>query len=391
MSATGEHRMSAVSRTRPKPIRVLHVLGGMTWGGVETWLLHVLRHIDHERFQVDLLVHTTEPCAHDDEARALGGTIIPCIRPARPRLYAHNFERVMRERGPYDVVHSHVHHYSGYVLRLAWQAGVPVRIAHSHNDTARREASAGLLRRRYLRLMERWIDRYATAGLAASEPAALDLFGPGWRTDRRWSVLHCGLDLASFRATVDPAVVRAELGIPVDAFVVGHVGRFVEQKNHEFLLDIVGELIAREPKTYALLIGDRPLLPEIERRAARMGLGSRIIFACARYDVPRLIQGAMDTFVLPSLFEGLGLVLVEAQTLGLACILSDVVPEEADVVGLLTHRLALAAPATVWATAILDAHASAATITRRAALALVEKSSFNIHASIRQLERMYGN
>jgi len=369
--------------------RVLHVLGGMTWGGVETWLLQVLRHIDRERFDMDFLVHTEEPCVHDAAVRELGSRIIPCPHPSRPLSYARDFRRILRDYGPYDIVHSHVHHYSGYVLYLAHRAGVRSRIAHSHNDTSQREANAGLLRRRYLRTMEQGLVRYATAGLAASEPAARDLFGADWRADPRWRVLHYGLDLCQFQDVVDASAVRAELGIPPDSFVIGHVGRFVEQKNHAFLVDIVAEVAAREPKTRVLLVGDGPLESVIKRRVAQAGLADRVVFAGARHDVPRLMRGAMDVFLLPSLFEGLGLVLVEAQAVGLACVLADVVPEEADLVKPLMRRVSLSQPASLWAEAVLTARDAPRT-TRQDALACVGASSFNIRTGIWQLERVYG-
>ncbi len=174
-----------------RSIRILHVVSGMNRGGIETWLMHILRHIDRDHFQIDFLVHTTQPCAYDNEIRALGSKIIPCLHPSQPWLYAHNFKRILREYGSYDIVHSHVHHFSGYVLRLAQQAGVPTRIAHSHNDTSSLQAKAGLYRQLYLALMKRYIARYATAGLGASHKAVVALFGSVWETDPRWRTLYC--------------------------------------------------------------------------------------------------------------------------------------------------------------------------------------------------------
>jgi glycosyltransferase involved in cell wall biosynthesis len=371
------------------PIRILHVLGGMVRGGVETWLMHILRHIDRDRFHMDFLVHTTQPCAYDDEVRALGSKIIPCMHPWRPWLYARNLKRVLREHGPYDVVHSHVHHYSGFVLRLAQQPSVPVRIAHSHNDTTQLQAEATLLRQGYLTLMKRWISRYATVGLAASRKAAVALFGPVWEADSRWRILHYGIDLTPFRNPVAPAAVRAELGIPAEAFVMGHVGRFVKQKNHAFLVDIAAEVARREPMMRLLLVGDGPLRPTIEQRVAQAGLTNRIVFAGLRSDVPRLMLGAMDVFVLPSLHEGLPVVGLEVQAAGLPFVLSDVVAEELDEVKPLVRRLSLSLPASAWAEAILAVRDAAPAITQPEALHMMEKSSFTIQASVERLEEAY--
>lgn len=370
-------------------IRILHVVGGLNRGGIETWLMHILQHIDRDRFQMDFLVHTTQPGAYDQELRTLGSKIIPCPHPSQPWLYADNFQRLLREYGPYDIIHSHVHHFSGYVLRLAKQAGIPVRIAHSHLDTSSIQAKAGWKKRFYIALMKRWIARYATTGLATSRNAAADLFGTSWKTDPRWQTLYCGIDLKPFQALVDPITVRAEFGIPIDAFVIGHVGRLEQAKNHQFLLDIAAEVIKREPKMRLLLLGDGSLRLDIEQKIIQIGLKDHVILTGARSDVPRLILGAMDVFLFPSLYEGLGLVLIEAQAAGVPCVFSDVVPEEADVIKPLMHRISLSQPAVNWAEVILSARQKKLKIMPTQALSLVEQSQFNIQTSCQELENLY--
>src|SRR5216684_1810019 len=109
-------------------MRILHVLGKLDRGGAETWLVQTLRHIDRSKYQFDFLVHTEEPGAYDDEVRALGARIIPCLSPSNPVRYAHNFLRILKEYDPYDCVHSHLHHFSGLPLTLARSAGIPQRV-----------------------------------------------------------------------------------------------------------------------------------------------------------------------------------------------------------------------------------------------------------------------
>ena len=375
--------------TKQPPIRILHVVGGMNRGGVETWLMHVLRHIDRDRFQMDFLVHTEKPCPYDDEASALGSKIIPCLSPSKPWLYGRNFKRILREYGPYDIVHSHVHHFSGYVLYLAKQAGVPVRIAHSHNDTSAIDAKAGLHRQLYLSLTKWSISWCSTVGLGCSCNAVADLFGAGWKTDIRWQVLHYGVDLKPFYDRVDSTGVRAEFGILADAFAIGHIGRFETQKNHLFLLEIAAEVAKQELKMHLLLIGDGSLRSDIEQKVVQMGLSDRVTFAGNRSDVPRLMLNAVDVFLFPSLHEGLGLVLIEAQAAGLPCIFSDVVPEEADLVRPLLQRISLSKSASIWAEAVMSARSGASAISQRDALAVVEKSPFNIAASVKKLTEVY--
>jgi glycosyltransferase involved in cell wall biosynthesis len=371
-------------------VRILHVVGGMNRGGIETWLMHILRHIDRDRFQMDFLVHTNQPCAYDQEIRTLGSQIIPCpLNRLQPWNYAANFRRILQVYGPYDIIHSHVHHFSGYILRLAHNSGIPIRIAHSHNNTSWVEAKAKWHRRLYLDLMKAWIARYATLGFGCSRQAIADLFDFTGNTHLHRQILYYGIDLTSFQAPVDAVAVRSELGIPKDAFVIGHVGRFDPQKNHVFLLDIAAEVAKREPKMRLLLVGVGSLRSDIEKKIAQLGLSDRVIFAGSRPDVPRLMRGAMDVFVLPSLYEGLGLVLVEAQAAGLSCIFSDVIPEEADVVKPLVKRISLSESASTWAEAVLTAPNNASTLTRIDALNIVEKSAFNIEIGVKKLVKAY--
>ena len=381
--------MSPMTRNDQDPIRILHVVGSMRpGGGVQAWFMRVLRHIDRQRFRMD--VQTIHSDAYDDEIRALGSKIILCPPYRRPWSYARNLKRILGEHGPYNIVHSHIPGHSGYILRLAQRAGVPIRIAHSRIADSPLVAKSGLLRRGYETLMKRWLARYATAGLASSREAAATMFGPAWEADPRyWQILYPATDLTPFRALVDPAAIRAELDIPSDAFVVGHVGRFTEQKNHTFIVDIAAEVAKREPRMRLLLVGDGPLRLAIEQKVAQVGLADRVVLAGLRLDVPRLMLGAMDVFLFPSLFEGLGLVLIEAQAAGLYCVFSDVIPEEASLVKPLVRRLSLLQPPSVWAEEILAARNAEPGITQPEALAFVEQSPFNIRTAVKKLEKFY--
>ena len=373
------------------PTRILHVVGAMGRSGVETWLMHVLHHLDRERFRMDFMVQATKKTAYDDEIQELGSRIFRCSHRRQLVKHDRDFRRILRDQGPYDVIHCHLHYYNGYALRRGRQAGIPIRIAHSHNDFSPAYEGRSVLWKMYANVMRLWISEDATVGLAASREAARSLFGPAWEADSRLRILYYGVDLKPFHdaAEVDPAATRAELGMPADAFVMGHVGRFFEQKNHEFLVDIASEVIKREPTAYLLMVGNGPLRPAIERRVAEAEIGDRVIFAGVRPDVPRLMLGAMDVFVLPSFFEGLPVVGIEAQAAGLPFVLSDVISEEMDVAHPLIHRLSLSQPASVWAETILAAR-NAGLFARQKALRLMEESHFNIDSSSRELERVYG-
>lgn len=378
-----------MGRTAQKPIRVLHVVGGMNRAGTETWLMNLLRNIDREHYYMDFLVHAAQPSEYAEEIEALGSKVIPCLHPTKLWRYARNLMHILKELGPYDVVHSHVHHFTGLPLYLAHRAGVPVRIAHSHSDTSHSDDGAGPARMAYLGLMKHLIRTNATAGLAASRKAAPALYGPDWESDPRWRLLYCGIDLEPFRQETDPARVRAELGIPSDAWVIGHVGRFHEAKNHSFLVEIAFEIAKREPRMRLLLVGDGPLRSQIEQKTAQLELTGKVIFTGVRADVPRLVSGAMDIFVFPSLYEGLGLALVEAQAAGVPCISSDVIPEEANAVSDLVRQMSLSRPPSAWADAVLAMRNMV--LDRSKALKDVERSVFNIETSAHALCDFYIN
>ncbi|SRR6266404_2332990 len=334
-------------------MRILHVLGGLNRGGVETWLVQTLRHIDRTKYQFDFLVHTDQPCPLDAEVRSLGANILPCLSPSDPVGYARNFWRILREMGPYDCVHSHVHRFSGYVLTLARLAGVPVRIAHSHladHETDNRPF--------YQLVMTVLLKMGATAGLGVSEEATRSLFGEKWRIDSRWRVSHLGIDLEPFLSAVDSRQVRAEFGIPERAFVVGHVGRFCPQKNHSFLLDVAKHICGANPEAILVLLGDGPLRKTLEAKARGLGITRNVRFMGVRNDVVRLMKGLMDAFLLPSLYEGFPVVLMEAQAAGLRCFIANTISEETDIFPELITRLSLADSARVWADSVMKVQTS---------------------------------
>jgi glycosyltransferase involved in cell wall biosynthesis len=361
---------------------------GRRGGGAEAWLLEVLRRIDRTRFQSDCLIHTDAREEYHAELESLGCNLLRCVRPVYLWKYPRRFKRLLQEQGPYDIVHGHVL-YQGLVLRLARQAGIPVRLAHSHSDREGFAVDGALLQGSFVRYTNRWVQRDATLGLACGRRAARALFGNGWENDPRWHILHYGLDVSPFGPAVDAAALRSELGLPPDALVVGHVGRFEAQKNHEFLVDIAAALTAREPRAHFLLIGDGPLRPQVEQKVRVLALEKRFTFTGVRSDVPRLMRGAMDVFVLPSRYEGLPLVGIEIQAAGVPAVMTDVITEELDVVPGLIRRVSLTSPAVRWAEGIAEAIAGRPELAQPDALDLVARSRFNIDNCVARLESLY--
>ena len=222
--------------------------------------------------------------------------------------------------------------------------------------------------------------------LAASEKAGKALFPRSQATECPWRVLHYGIDLAPFMLAPDRASVRRELGIPQDVLVIGHVGNLHAQKNHGFLIRTFAELVRRRPQSFLLLIGAGALGTELEEQASALGLHSKIMFAGTRLDVARLLMGAIDVFMFPSLWEGLPLAVIEAQASGLPIVLSDLVSEEADVIPELICRLNPDAGPATWATACLrfkDVRMP------REGYEAVAASHLNIRRSLAALQQVY--
>jgi glycosyltransferase involved in cell wall biosynthesis len=383
--------ITTASPSQNRPIRILQVVGGMPQHGTETWLMNVLRNIDHTRFQIDFLVFDAKPYPYNQEIQSTGSRIIPCLHPTKPWLFARNFRQIFHGQSDnrYDILHSHVNHYSGFILRLAKDAGIPVRIAHSHS--ASDSQSTKLSRKLYLSLTKHWINQYATLGLAASTQAANSLFGQQWLSDKRWQILQCGIDLKPFHSAINANTLRAELGIPHNATVVGHVGRFCPEKNHSFLLDIFAEIAVQNSQAYLLLVGDGPLQPEISQKVKRLNLTGRVILTGARSDVSALMLNVMDIFLFPSISEGLGLVLIEAQAAGLNCLISDAIPAEAELSSQQIQRLSLSIHPRIWAELALETLSRKTSVSHQQALQIVESSLFNIDVSTKRLVEIYQN
>ena len=370
-----------------KRIRVVQVVHGLVVGGIESWLVNVLQRIDRDRFQVDFITSRPEPCYYDDEVRALGAQIHFCPSPRKPWIYGPAFRKIIKQGG-YSVVHAHVDHYSGFVMRLAKSVGVKTRITHSHSNTTRNQAKAGMFRRIYLGSAKRWIRTSATVGLAVSDVAGASLF-PRWGNDDRWDVLHCGINTAGFHHPVDRSALRQHYGIPEDAFVFGHIGGFREPKNHRFLVEIAAALKKRDPSIRMLLVGDGPLRPEIEAQVRGAGVEEQVVFTGIVRDVTTVLRGAMDAFVFPSLWEGAPLAVLEAQATGIPTLMSTAVTNEIAHIPSLVQQKSLDDSADDWADALMTMAQRPREFTPAEALARIEASRFNVDNAVRKLEALY--
>lgn len=326
-------------------IRVLHVVTYMGRGGLETMIMNYYRHMDRSRVQFDFLVHRDFRADYDDEIEALGGKThrLPRLVPWG-KGYLRALDAFFDAHPEYRIVHVHQDCLSAVALKAAKEHGVPVRIAHSHNSSQDRNL-------RYLIKLwyKRKIPKYATHLFACGKDAGDWMFGGA-----DYTIVNNAIDAACYAYDRERAAdMRRRMGIPQEALVLGHVGRFSKVKNHAFLIDIFDRISKARGDAYLLLVGDGGLRAVMEEKVRSLGLGERVVFAGVRDDVPELLQ-AMDVFVFPSLYEGLPVSLVEAQAAGLPCLISDGIPDACILTDLI-EKVSLREKAEAWAEKALAA------------------------------------
>ncbi|ARA87300.1 glycosyltransferase family 1 protein [Bacillus paralicheniformis] len=372
-----------------RPERVLHIVSGMNRGGAETMIMNIYRHTDRRHIQFDFISHREETCDYDPEIITRGGRVfyVPSIGRSGPLAYIKNIRRILVEKGPYAAVHAHTDFQTGFAALAAKLAGVPVRVCHSHNTAWK--PNPRFWDTWQLLAFRRLIFSSATALCACGKDAGRFLFGGKKMGENAVHLLQNGIELDRFKEAngVSKTDAKKSFGIKEDALVIGHVGRFFEQKNHAFLLGLAAHFKKSGTPFQAVFAGDGPLRRQMEEKAAALGVKDDILFLGVVEDIPALMQ-TFDVFAMPSLFEGLPLVLVEAQASGLPCIVSDHITEETDLgLGLLT-RLSLNAGFERWAEDI-----SRAAQAKKPAWPEIERSlaerGYNAKANLARLMDIY--
>ena len=361
-------------------IRVAHVIGNWLGGGVESVVMNYYRNIDRSKIQFDFLCSESSTDIPYQEIEKLGGRVIIIPNYSKVFRYQKVLTKIFKEN-KYKIVHSHISTMSIFPLRAAKKAGVPVRIAHSHSTTNKKEKKKNLLKQ-ILRPLSKV---YATDYMCCSELAGRWLFGNKEYNNGNVYLLKNAIDLEKFK--YDENIrnqKRKELNIEKDTLVIGHVGRFVEQKNHRFLIDIFNEVHNQNNNSILLLAGQGPLMPEIKEKVKQLGLENQVKFLGQRSDINQLYQ-AFDVFCLPSLYEGLPVVGVEAQATGLLCLFSDDMTKETKVLDT-TKFISLSYSAKKWADLLLS---NCVKFERRNTESEITRNNFNIKKEKAKLEEKY--
>lgn len=337
---------------KAEPTIVAHIMGKWLGGGVEAVVMNYYRHIDRNKIQFDFICDCDSTDIPYDEIKKLGGRVI--LVPPYQQIFKYIKElKKLFQENRYQIVHSHINTLSVFPLYAAKKIGIPVRIAHSHSTTNKREKKKNLMKQ----LLRVFSKVYATDYMCCSEHAGRWLFGDKEYDKGNVYLLNNAIDIEKFK--YDEKLrrkKRKELEIDDDTLVIGHVGRFVEQKNHRFLIDIFNEIHQKNRNSILLLIGQGPLMKEIKEKVEKLNLSRCVKFLGQRNDANQLYN-AMDVFLFPSLYEGLGMVLIEAQANGLPCLASSEVPQTAKITNIIDF-IDLKEDKNIWVEKILNTHSS---------------------------------
>lgn len=363
-----------------KPIRIAQIMGKMNSGGVESVVMNYYLNINKDNIQFDFIIDKDSTNIPYEEIKNMGGKIILVPPYHKVVSYINSLKKIFKENN-YEIVHSHLNVLSVFPLYAAKKSKIPIRIAHSHSTSNKKEWNKSIIKN----ILKRLSKINATHYFCCSELAGRWLFGNDCYDKGEVILINNAIDAEKFVHDEDIRIkIRNELGIRDDQVIFGHVGRFVHQKNHMGLIDIFYEIYKQNKDSVLLLIGEGPLLNKTKQKVNSLNLNSNVRFLGVRDDVNRLMQ-AMDVFLLPSLYEGLPVVGVEAQANGLLCVFSDLMTKETKVLDS-TKFLSLNQNPKEWADLILKEHCK---FEKFDTMDKIVEANFDIKTEVRKLEKKY--
>ena len=357
-------------------IRVLQMIGTLGLGGSQSMLMNLYRNIDRSRFQFDFVLDHPDGLYFAEEVKALGGRIytLAPFRGTNAGEVKNDWNNFLYTHPGYTVLHSHVRSYASLYLPVAKAHGLKT-IIHSHNTSNGTGMSAAVKE-----VLQRPLRYQADILMACSREAGEWLYGKKACQSEKYILLPNAIDTAAFAPDAETRR-RARQALGVEGrHVIGHVGRFNEQKNHAFLLEAFAQAHAQDPKAVLLLVGAGPLQEQTVREAVRLGVAEDVLMTGNRDDVPALMA-AMDVFAFPSLWEGLPVTLIEAQAAGLPCLISNTISPDADLTPLIT-RLPLGSPE-LWAAELLKRRP------RQDVREQIVRAGFDVKSAARFMEELY--
>ena len=368
--------------------RILHIVGAMNRGGTETMLMNLYRHIDKEKIQFDFVYFSQEEAHYDKEIISLGGKIIRVSPPSilNYKKAINDMKKVIKEYGPYEVVHAHTLFNSGFAMKAAKELNIKTRITHAHTTL---DNESTIVRKIYTNHMRRSIIKNSTHLLACSNEAGRYLFGEKSLNNKNYTFFSNLIDYNKV-LNVDKNKVKEfkdEYNLK-DKIVIGHVGTLKQSKNQKFLIEITNYLVKENKDIRLLLVGDGSMRHDLEEMVKKYNLQENIVFTGVREDVEVALH-SMDIFAFPSIYEGLGLVLLEAQSAGLPCLVSEAIQPEADLGIGLVNKLNLSDGIEKWSQKILSL-AKKGKLDSNIISEAFENSDYSVEKCLNKLFEIYG-
>lgn len=362
--------------------RVLQIVDSMDMGGIQTFIMNVYRHINREEIQFDFLVFRKHEQIFEKEILSLGGRIYKLPRRRDGIIKNKNAIRsFFEEHLEYDTIHYNTSALSDIgAIEEAYKRGVPVRIIHSHSTKAPGNKIHTFMHKLHKNKISKLANYYFACGELAGK-----WFYEGTEAANKFVIVNNGIDCAEYEFSKEKRdYVRRKLKIE-NNYVIGHVGRFSEVKNHRFILHVFSKVMEkyREKNPKLILVGDGELFTEIKSLAQKLNVADETIFLGTRHDVPDLLQ-AMDVMIMPSLYEGFPVTAIEGQASGLPCVLSDTITRDVVIKDNVVMR-SLDAPLEKWADDLIK------TNKRDTDNSPLIASGFDIKSTVQQLMRVYLN
>lgn len=327
------------------PIRVLVIIPGLNvCGGMESFIMNYFRNIDRSTIVFDFITHDISENSYKDEIFQLGGKIykLPRFSVSNIKFIKKEYEKILK-RNDYRIIHCNMANAAFIYLKIAQKFNIPVRILHSHQD----KASDNLLHALRNFPLIRYGVKFSNVNIACSKQAGQYLF-----RKNDYTIINNAIDYSkyTYKDTIREHL-RKQFKLE-DKFVIGHTGRLTAQKNQEFLIDIFLKIKEKKDNAHLLLIGEGEDRNKLERKINDYNLEKAVTFLGSRKDIDNLLQ-VIDLFIFPSLYEGLGISLLEAQAASLICFCSETIPKEVDISGNV-HFLSLKKSSKEWGEYILN-------------------------------------
>jgi len=361
-------------------INIVHVLGTLDAGGAETMVMNIYRNIDKNKFRFSFIVHGNRNYFYERELNIDG---VDIFRVRKFRIYnifsySYDFYKLFKREKKWDIVHGHARSTASIYLLIAKCFKIKT-ICHSHSNSSSWKIND--IVKKVLQYPIRYIaDYFFACSLSAGEW----LFGKKIVTKKEFRIIYNSIDVKRFSYNTSTRNEMRTMHNLNNEYVIGNIARYIKPKNHDFMIDIAYHLSKNSFSFKMVFVGDGDLKEQLMAKIVKMNLEKYIIMIDSNEQVEKYYQ-MFDLFLFPSLWEGLGMVLVEAQTAGLQCIVSEVIQPEAIVTDLVT-KIELSKGAQYWAEVLMKTPISK---NRDKELTVVEKTNYNIRTSILALEKLY--